>query len=101
MVGVDPIPALTAIAVLLLLALVMRWVFAPSRPRRGMPVNASDARELGLLSVVLTVPRTEGPEVRTRLEGAGIRCSLSRRDDGRVDVLVFTGDQTKARLLLS
>ncbi|MCW2497792.1 hypothetical protein [Jatrophihabitans sp.] len=96
----DPIPALTAIAVLLLLALVMRWVFKPSRPRRGMPVNASDARELGLLSVVSTVPRADSPAVRARLEEAGIRCSISRRDDGRVDVLVFSGDQTKARQLL-
>jgi hypothetical protein len=66
-----------------------------------MPVNASDARELGLLSVVSTVPRAGGAEVRARLEAAGIRCSLSRRDDGQVDVLVFTGDHTKARLLLS
>jgi hypothetical protein len=97
---VDPIPALTAIAVLLLLALVMRWVFKPSHPRRGMPVNASDARELGLLAVVSTVPRTESAAVRARLAEAGIRCSISRRDDGRVDILVFSGDQTKARVLL-
>jgi hypothetical protein len=97
----DPIPALTAIVVLLLLALVMRWVFAPSRPRRGMPVNASDARELGLLSVVSTIARSEGAATKNRLESAGIRCSISRRDDGRVDVLVFSGDQTRARMLLN
>jgi hypothetical protein len=98
---VDPIPSLVAIAVLLLLALTMRWVFKPSHPRRGRPVNAADARELGLLSVVSTVPRVDAAATQTRLSDAGIRCSLSRRDDGQVDVLVFTGDHNRARAVLA
>lgn len=97
----DPIPALVAVGVLLLLALVMRWVFAPSRPRRGRPVNAADARELGLLSVVSTLSRSEAAAASSRLSAAGIRCSLSRRDDAQVDVLVFTGDHTRARSVLA
>jgi hypothetical protein len=35
------------------------------------------------------------------LSEAGIRCSLSRRDDGRVDVLVFSGDHNRARTVLA
>ena len=97
----DPVPAIVAVAVLLLLALVMRWVFAPSRPRRGRPVNASDARELGLLSVVSTLSRTDALDAQTRLGAAGIRCSLSRRDDGQLDILVFSGDHTRARTVLA
>jgi len=98
---VDPVPALIAVVVLLLLGLTMRWVFKPSHPRRGRPVNASDARELGLLSVVLTVSRADAPAAQARLSEVEIRCSLSGRDDGRVDVLVFTGDYDRARAALS
>jgi hypothetical protein len=98
---VDPVPAIVAVVVLLLLGLTMRWVFKPSHPRRGRPVNATDARELGLLSVVSTVPRIDAPTVQSRLAEVAIRCSLSRRDDGRVDVLVFTGDYDRARAALS
>ena len=97
----DPVPAIIAVCVLLLLAVVMRWVFAPSRPRRGRPVNAADARELGLLSVVSTLPRADAMSAQTRLSEAGIRASLSRRDDGRLDILVFTGDHSRARNVLS
>jgi hypothetical protein len=97
---VDPVPSLVAIGVLIVLALVMRWVFKPSHPRRGRPVNASDARELGLLSVVSTLSRPEATTAQTLLGEAGIRCSLSRRDDGQVDLLVFTGDENRARMLL-
>lgn len=97
----DPIPSLIAVAVLLLLALTMRWVFKPSHPRRGRPVNAADARELGLLSVVSTVTRADAAATQARLSAAGIRCSLSRRDDGQLDVLVFTGDHNRARAVLA
>jgi hypothetical protein len=98
---VDPVPAIIAVAMLLLLGLLMRWVFTPSHPRRGRPVNATDARELGLLSVVSTVARADAAGAQTRLGAAGIRCSVSRRDDGRVDLLVFTGDYEKARGVLA
>ena len=98
---VDPLPAITAVVVLILLAIVMRWVFKPTHPRRGRPVNATDARELGLLSVVSTVERSAAASAQSTLTEAGIRCSLSRRDDGRVDVLVFTGDHNRARTALA
>ena len=97
----DPVPALVAVLVLLVLGLTMRWVFKPSHPRRGRPVNATDARELGLLSVVSTVSRPDAPATQARLAEVGIRCSLSRRDDGHVDVLVFTGDYDRARATLA
>ena len=101
MPSADPYAALVAISVLLVLALVMRWVFKPSRPRRPPPVNATDARELGLLSVVATVPRSDAAAVAERLTAADIRFSISKRNDSQVDVLVFTGDQNRARGVLS
>jgi hypothetical protein len=79
----------------------MRWVFKPSRPRRPPPVNATDARELGLLSVVATVPRSEAVSVSERLNAAKIRFSISKRNDNQIDVLVFTGDHNRARTVLS
>jgi hypothetical protein len=97
----DPYAAIIALLVLVGLAFVMRWVFKPSRPRRPPPVNASDARELGLLSVVATVARSEAEATAARLSAAGIRSSVSRRDDNQVDILVFTGDQVRARILLT
>jgi hypothetical protein len=96
----DPYAAITALCVLLGLGFVMRWVFKPSRPRRPPPVNATDARELGLLSVVATVARADAAVTSERLKLAGIRCSVSKRNDNQVDILVFTGDQNKARALL-
>lgn len=99
--AVDPLPAITAVVVLILLALIMRWVFSPSHPRRGRPVNAADAAELGLLSVVSTIERAQAGDTQAALASVGIRCSLSRRDDGRLDVLVFTGDHDKARAALA
>lgn len=91
---------LVALLVLALLVLVMRWVFKPSRPRRPPPVDASDATELGLLTVVATVARAEANERRAVLGSAGIRSSASARRDGRVDLLVFHGDADLARRLL-
>lgn len=79
------------------LAVVMRWVFKPSRPRRGRPVDATDARELGLLTVIETVDRAGAAADRARLANAGIRASTSLRRDGRFDILVFTQDLDRAR----
>jgi hypothetical protein len=82
------------------LSVVTRWVFKPSRPRRPRPVDASDARELGLLSVIATVDRAGAAADRSRLAAAGIRASTSLRRDGHFDVLVFSQDAERARELL-
>jgi len=96
---------LIALLALGVLVLVMRWVFKPSRPRRGplqRPVDASDAVELGLLTVISTsLPRIDALRLRARLGDENIRSSMSRRRDGRYDVLVFNTDVDRARLLLS
>jgi hypothetical protein len=101
-VGNDPSPGIIAIVVVLLLALVLRWVFRPSRPRSGSrPVDASESPNLGLLTVIASgVNRQEALERRATLGEAAIRSSMSKRRDGLLDVLVFHGDADRARLLL-
>ena len=96
-------PALIALAVAGLLALVTRWVFSP--PRRNshptLPVDASEAVDLGLLVVVASgLPKDEVQVRRATLGEGGIRSSVSARRDGTVDVLVFRADADKARILL-
>lgn len=100
--GNDPRAAIVAIVVILLLGLVLRWVFHPSRPRQAtLPVDAAASPNLGLLSVVDTeLPRQEALRRRAVLGEAGIRSSMSRRHDGAYDVLVFHADADAARLLL-
>jgi hypothetical protein len=93
-------PEVVAFLVVGVLAVVMRWVFKPSRPRRARPIDASDARELGLLTVIATVDRAGAAAQRSRLADAGIRASASLRRDGRFDVLVFAQDADRARELL-
>jgi hypothetical protein len=90
-----------ALVVVAGLGLVTRWVFKPSRKRQARPpVNAADARELGLLSVITTVNRTDAPVRRAQLSDVGIRSSASKRDDGRIDILVFHADADEARRVL-
>jgi hypothetical protein len=100
--GNDPSALIIAVLVVLLLALVLRWVFKPSRPRRGTrPVDAADSPDLGLLTVVLAgLDRPSAMQQRAVLGEAGIRSSMSKRRDGKLDVLVFHGDADTARLLL-
>ena len=94
---------LIALFALGVLVLVMRWVFKPSRPRGPIrrPADASDATELGLLTVIaMAMPRTGALRLRARLGEEDIRSSMSRRRDGNYDVLVFDADVDRARALL-
>jgi hypothetical protein len=84
-----------------ILALAMRWVFRPSRPRTGLIVDAADARELGLLQVIAAgLSRPEALRRQAVLADAGIRASISRRRDGGTDLLVFSDDVDRARSAL-
>jgi hypothetical protein len=85
------------------LALLMRWIFKPSRPRGTRPlVDAGDSNELGLLDVVApALTRADALAARATLGDAGIRSSMSRRRNGRLDVLVFQADADRARELLN
>jgi hypothetical protein len=98
----NPSAAIIAVAVILLLALIMRWVFKPARRRSSeLPVDASESPNLGLLTVVASgVSRQEAMRRRATLGEAGIRSSMSRRRDGRHDILVFNADADTARFLL-
>lgn len=100
--GNDPSAAIIAIVVILLLALVLRWIFKPSRPRQGQrPVDASESPNLGLLTVVVSgVSRQDAMTRRATLGEAAIRSSMSKRRDGTLDVLVFHADADRARVLL-
>jgi hypothetical protein len=92
---------LTALIVLALLVLVMRWVFGGKRRYRRVPIDAAQSDELGLLTVVATsLDRDAAMRTRARLGEADIRSSMSRRRDGRFDVLVFDADLEQARTLL-
>jgi hypothetical protein len=98
----SPSAVLIALGVVLVLALVLRWVFRPSRPRMvDRPVDAADSPDLGLLTVIVTgVERRDALRRRAVLGEAGMRSSMSRRRDGRFDVLVFHADAEAARSLL-
>lgn len=88
------------------LILVMRWVFAPARPRpkqrRGAPpAPPRDPGDLGLLvPLAQQLPRNRANAIRALLGDAAIRSSLSVRRDGSVDVLVFADDIERARAVL-
>ena len=101
--GNDPSAIITAIVVIALLALIMRWIFRPSRTRPIVrPPDATDSGDLGLLAVVLTgLSRSEALARRATLGEAQIRSSLSKRRDGRLDLLVFHTDIERARTLLN
>jgi hypothetical protein len=100
--GNDPSAIITAALVILLLALIMRWVFRPSRPRPAVrPPDATDSDNLGLLTVVQSgLTRSEALARRAALGEADIRSSVSKRRDGNLDLLVFRTDIEHARLVL-
>ena len=98
------IPAsVIALIVIGIMILIMRWVFAPSRPRwkQARTIDATEAPDLGLLTVITSgLSRHDALAQRARLGNAGIRSSMSTRRDGTMDVLVFHADVTSARALL-
>lgn len=97
----EDIPApLVVLVVAGVLALVLRWVFRPSRPRPRPPIDAEMA-DLGLLTVVATgLSRSDAQTQRDLLAAAGLRASVSHRHDGLLDLLVFTDDAERARTVL-
>ena len=97
----DGFAELAAVAVVGVLVAAARWVFRPSRPNRAVQrMDATDARELGLLVVIATADRAGAAERRGRLELEGIRASTSLRSDRRYDLLVFSQDVDRAREIL-
>jgi len=98
----DLITLAFAMVVVLGLGLLLRWVFKPSRPRTGRPVDAAASSDLGMLRVIAAgLGRQQAMEMRAVLGEAGIRSSMSARRDGLQDVLVFLDDVDRARLLLA
>lgn len=97
----DVSAVITVMAAVGVLALATRWVFGSPRRRSGRPVDASDSAELGLLTVVISgVCRADALRQRAILGESGIRSSMSRRQDGTLDVLVFHADADRARIVL-
>jgi hypothetical protein len=80
------------------LILVMRWVFAPSRPPRvSVPGDATPSL---LVPVATGLTRAEALSLRAVLGDSNIRSSMSMRRTGRLDVLVFRDDEIRARAVL-
>lgn len=100
--GNNPLWGLAAILIVLAMIPLISWIFRPARKRVvTRPVDASDSPNLGLLSVIVSgLTKQDALEQRARLGESDIRSSMSRRRDGRYDVLVFHGDADTARLLL-
>lgn len=83
-----------AVVVIVLLVLFIRWAFAPAR------TTARSAPAQGLLHPVATTgTRESAMALRAVLSDAGIRSTIQPRDRTHVDVLVFSGDLTRARPL--
>ena len=89
---------LGVLLVAVVLILVMRWVFAPSRPPRvDVPADVTP----GLLVTIATgLSRVQALSLRATLGDANIRSSMATRRDGTVDVRVFAADADRARALL-
>jgi len=89
-----------AAGIIAVLTVLMRWVFAPSRPRTGRPDSGPQA-DLGLLTPVLSrAPRTQVLAAKNLLSAHGLRCSVSRLDRDSYDLLVFDRDEPRAREVL-
>lgn len=85
-----------AVVVVVMLTLFIRWAFAPARDA----IHSSTPAQQGLLRAVATTGSRESAlALRAVLSDAGIRSSVSPRDPGHVDVLVFVDDLPRARPL--
>jgi hypothetical protein len=92
---------LVAMAVVGLLALVLRWV-VPNRPSAASParLEAVKRRDYGLLVPVATPQdEVEAEFVRATLMRFGIRTTLARTDTG-LRVMVFPEEAARARSVL-
>jgi hypothetical protein len=90
-----------AMAMIGLLALVLRWTFSGSGdPTRG-PLAPAAAEDFGLLCVVAAADTdASAQEVQETLAAAGIRATVSVGRDGHHRVLVFETDLDRARRVL-
>lgn len=92
-----------AVAALGLIVLMCRWVFSTDHrqdraPRRAVAPVAGD---YGLLVPVARVRVAEDAELlRGVLQDAGIRGTVAREPDGRLSVLVFRAEESRARGLV-
>ncbi len=90
-------PAIAGLA-LVLLAVFLRWAFAPNTPK----ATRRPAPEDGLLTRVATLSRKESAlALRAVLSDAGIRSTIRYPAPLRADVLVFPEDAGRARVLAS
>lgn len=98
--GFDLSVPITAFVIAAILAVVLRWIFTPSRPRTGRP-QAGPGADLGLLAPVLaSTSRSHALAAKNALASEGIRCSLSRLALDRYDVLVLETDLARARTVV-
>jgi hypothetical protein len=87
---------LTAIAVMILLAGLLRWTFGTG-PTGAVPGHDGD---VGLLETVATVPTREAAEVlAARLAREKVRATIAH-DDGGWNLLVFPADADDAKVAL-
>jgi len=99
-VGFDISELFWMAAIVAVLGLMMRWVFAPSRrPHTGRPASGPDA-DHGLLVPVQQAPRGQALAVRDRLIAEGVRSSVSRLAADSYQVMVFRSDAERANQIL-
>ncbi|MDP9394928.1 MAG: hypothetical protein M3Q27_12095 [Actinomycetota bacterium] len=92
---------LTALAVVGVLALLLRWAFGRGGSlveRRSRPGHEG---EYGLLvSVASPATYVEGEMMRLRLSDAGMKATLATTSDGP-RIMVFAADEARARRVLA
>ncbi len=90
---------LIALAVVAVLALVLRWAFnADVRKIDTALIAAARDDDFGLLSVAGTVDSIEEADaLRERLASAGIRATTAPAPEGRFRILVFAIELPTAR----
>lgn len=80
------------------LALILRWIFGTGAAGPPLP---RDPQDYGLLTPVATVAdRAAAEQIRSRLAEHGVR-STAAPGAGALVVLVFAGDEARARQVLA